>query len=107
MRHACAAERMDESTCATRRARVIGMTSNRMGIKVAGVETDIGSGVEVRATPAPACQVMDQRGRWPSTWLTIDPTRHHKRRPLLAAKGRSHLTASGDAADLKVREDSI
>ncbi len=45
--------------------------------RVAGAVTDIGSGVEVRAAPAPACQVMDQRGRWPSTWLSIDPTRHH------------------------------
>jgi len=34
---------------------------------VAGVESDIGSGVEVRASPTPACQVMDQRGRWPLT----------------------------------------
>ena len=74
---------------------------------MAGAVADIGSGVEVRATPAPAYQVMDQRGRWPLTWLTIGPTRHHKRRPLLAAKGRSHLTASGDAADLKVREDLV
>ena len=59
------------------------------GEMVAGVESDIGSGVEVRASPTPACQVMDQRGRWPLTWRSIDPARHHKRRPLLAAKGRS------------------
>jgi len=55
------------------------------GEMVAGVESDIGSGVEVRASPTPACQVMDQRGRWPLTWRSIDPARHHKRRPLLAA----------------------
>jgi hypothetical protein len=39
--------------------RFHGMGSGVMG---AGAETDIGSGVEVRAAPAPACQVTTKEG---------------------------------------------